>query len=69
VSAFIDGTGAVHDATPIFEPAWRVRDVPLHPAPSEATFYVRHGDVFAFACWAVWLAHFAVGISRRRAGR
>ena len=24
-------TGSVRDATPIFEPAWRVADVPLHP--------------------------------------
>jgi apolipoprotein N-acyltransferase len=67
VSAFIDGAGKVHDATPIFEPAYRVFDLPLHPAPATATFYVRHGDVFAYACWALWLAYFVVGVYRRRA--
>ncbi|TMA31456.1 MAG: hypothetical protein E6J87_15705, partial [Deltaproteobacteria bacterium] len=65
VSAFIDGTGTTHDATPIFEPAYRVFDLPLHPAPATATFYARHGDLFAYACWALWLAHFALGVRRR----
>ena len=62
---FIDGTGTTHDATPIFEPAYRVFDLPLHPAPATATFYARHGDLFAYACWALWLAHFALGVRRR----
>jgi apolipoprotein N-acyltransferase len=57
ISGFIDGSGAVREATPIFEPAFRVGDLPLHPAPREATFYVRHGDVFAWLCWAAWLGH------------
>jgi hypothetical protein len=26
-------------------------DVPRHPNPESATFYVRHGDVFAATCW------------------
>jgi apolipoprotein N-acyltransferase len=64
VSAFIDGAGEAHDATPIFEAAYRVFDLPLHPAPASATFYVRHGDVFAYACWLLWLAHFAIGALR-----
>jgi len=68
VSGFIDGTGAVRTATPIFEATWRVADVPLHPAPSEATFYVRHGDVFALGCWILWLAHFGVAAARGRGG-
>jgi apolipoprotein N-acyltransferase len=59
ISGFIDGSGAVREATPIFEPAFRVADLPLHPAPRDATFYVRHGDVFAWACWAAWLGHLA----------
>ncbi len=67
VSAFIDGSGATRDATPIFEPTWLVADVPLHPQPATATFYVRHGDVFVYACWALWLAHF--GAARARATR
>jgi apolipoprotein N-acyltransferase len=62
VSAFIDGAGGVRDATPIFEPAWRVADLPLHPAPATATFYVRHGDLFVTACWTLWLAYLAVGV-------
>ena len=52
VSAFIDARGVVAEQTAIFEQAWRVFDVPLHPAPRTATFYVRHGDLFAGACWA-----------------
>ena len=66
VSAFIDGDGAVRGATPIFEATWRTADLPLHPAPAEATFYVRHGDLFAYACWALWLGHFAFGLARPR---
>jgi apolipoprotein N-acyltransferase len=52
VSAFIDGRGRVQEQTPIFERGLLVTDVPI---PSEArtqTFYVRHGDVFAFSCWS-----------------
>lgn len=51
ISGFIDGTGRVFEATPIFEEAWRVADVPLHPDPANATPYVRFGDVFAGGCW------------------
>jgi apolipoprotein N-acyltransferase len=65
VSGFIDATGRVRDATPIFETAWRLAEVPLHADPRNATFYVRHGDVFAYACWLLLIAHFAVGIRRR----
>lgn len=50
VSAVIDAAGRVRRATEIFEEAWVMADVPLHPRPAEATFYVRHGDVFAGAC-------------------
>jgi len=52
VSAFIDASGAVREQTPIFEEAWRLHDLPLHPEPERASFYVRHGDVFAGLCWA-----------------
>jgi apolipoprotein N-acyltransferase len=65
VSAFIDGAGKARDATPIFEPAFRVADLPLRADPADATFYVRHGDLFAYACWVLWLAHFALGARRR----
>jgi len=54
-------------ATPIFEATWRSADLPLHPAPARATFYVRHGDVFAYACWLGCLAHFAAAFRKRKA--
>ncbi len=62
ISGFVDATGVVREATPIFEPAVRVADLPLHPDPRDATFYVRHGDVFAWACWALWLG--LIGFAR-----
>jgi len=64
VSAFIDGDGTTRVATPIFESTWRVADLPLHPAPATATFYVRHGDVFVYACWALWLGYLVTGAKR-----
>ncbi len=51
VSGFIDARGRVVETTPLFEAHWRVMDVPRHPNPESATFYVRHGDVFAATCW------------------
>jgi apolipoprotein N-acyltransferase len=68
VSAFIDGAGTTRVATPIFEPAWRVEDLPLHPDPAESTFYVRHGDLFVLGCWIAWLAHFARRGRAKRVG-
>jgi apolipoprotein N-acyltransferase len=52
ISAFIDGRGRVVQQTPIFEPAWRIADVPRARDPSRSSFFVRHGNVFAGACWA-----------------
>jgi apolipoprotein N-acyltransferase len=69
VSAFIDGAGITRDATPIFEPAYRVFDLPLHESPATATFYVRHGDLFAYACWALWLGHFIAAAVVKRKGQ
>jgi apolipoprotein N-acyltransferase len=60
VSAFIDARGRVREQTPVFEAAHRVMDVPIHADPAHASFYVRHGDVFAWACalaalaWPLW---------------
>jgi apolipoprotein N-acyltransferase len=51
VSGFIDARGRVRQRTPVFEQAWRVADVPRARDPRRSTFYVRHGDVFAVACW------------------
>jgi apolipoprotein N-acyltransferase len=53
VSALIDARGEVRERTGIFEEGLVVGDVPLRDGP--ATFYARHGDGFAFACWAVSL--------------
>ena len=68
ISAFIDGDGSTRGgATPIFEATWRSADLPLHPDPANATFYVRHGDLFAYACWVLWLGHLvAVRIMKRK---
>jgi len=52
VSAIIDSRGRVREQTPIFERAWLAADVPLRGAPLGGSFYSRHGDVFAMACWA-----------------
>jgi apolipoprotein N-acyltransferase len=52
VSAIIDSRGRVTRQTPIFESAWVAADVPLRPASLGGSFYTRHGDVFAMACWA-----------------
>jgi apolipoprotein N-acyltransferase len=52
VSAFIDHRGRVRAQTEIFERDLLVADLPLRPAPSGGSFYTRHGDLFAAACWA-----------------
>ena len=51
VSAIIDSRGRVRSRTRIFERDLLVEDVPLRPKPRGGSFYTRHGDVFAFACW------------------
>ncbi len=69
VSAFIDERGRVQERTRIFERDFLVRDVPLRPPDERGTFYVRHGDRFAQACWlgiAVVAAHGARRSRKRR---
>ena len=56
VSAIIDARGRVRARTRIFERDWLQADIPLRPAPVGGSFYTRHGDVFAWACWAVLAA-------------
>jgi apolipoprotein N-acyltransferase len=63
VSAIIDGHGRVRSQTRIFERAWLVADVPRRSAPEAGTFYVRHGDWFAGACWIGLLGLAARGIA------
>jgi apolipoprotein N-acyltransferase len=66
VSALIDARGRVREQTRIFEEALLVGDVPLRDAERRPTFYARHGDVFAYACWA---ASAALAWRARRARR
>jgi apolipoprotein N-acyltransferase len=63
VSAFIDPRGEVRAQTPIFERGLLVADVPLG-SRSATSFYVRHGDLFAFGCWAL-----LVGLALQAAAR
>ena len=56
VSAIIDARGRVRARTRIFERDWLSADVPLRPAPLGGSFYTRHGDVFAWGCWATLAA-------------
>ena len=51
VSAIIDSQGRVRERSRIFERGLLLADVPLRPAPRGGSFYARHGDVFAGACW------------------
>jgi apolipoprotein N-acyltransferase len=64
VSAFIDERGRVREQTPIFETGLLVADVPLRSPEAPRTYYVRHGDVFAWASWAA-VAGAAVLAGRR----
>jgi apolipoprotein N-acyltransferase len=50
VSAFIDDRGGIRSQTRIFERGLLVDDIPLRPGAAGDSFYVRHGDVFAWAC-------------------
>jgi apolipoprotein N-acyltransferase len=63
VSALIDARGMVREQTQIFEEALLVADVPLRDADRPPTFYARHGDVFAWGCWA---ASAALGVAAWR---
>ena len=53
VSAIIDAEGRVRARTRIFERDLIVADLPLRPAPEGGSFYTRHGNLFAGACWLV----------------
>jgi apolipoprotein N-acyltransferase len=53
ITAVVDTRGRLLQRTQLFEPTVLVRDVPLMPG---ATFYARHGDVFAWTCVALSLA-------------
>jgi apolipoprotein N-acyltransferase len=59
VSALIDERGRVREQTRIFERGFLVGEVPLRPPGAGESFYVRRGDLFAWACWGGLLAAFA----------
>jgi len=67
VSAIIDARGRVRQQTEIFEEGFLVADVPVLAPPAGGTYYSRHGDHFAFACWIA--GALALGASRRRGSR
>jgi apolipoprotein N-acyltransferase len=56
VSALIDERGRVREQTRIFERTFLVGEVPVRPAGVGDSFYVRHGDLFAWLCWGGLLA-------------
>lgn len=60
VSAWIDPLGYIHEATPLYEQALVVADIPLS---TETTLYVRFGDFLPIACVIILLG--ALVLSRR----
>ena len=50
ISVFIDPFGRSFEATSIYEPDYRVADVPVR---TETTFYTRNGDLFAHLVFAL----------------
>jgi apolipoprotein N-acyltransferase len=68
VSALIDDGGRVRAQTRIFERGLLVDDVEIAAADREPTFYVRHGDWFAAACWAASAGAAALATPHRRPG-
>jgi apolipoprotein N-acyltransferase len=63
ITAVIDPRGRIVEQTPLFERTVLVRDVAWVPG---RTFYVRHGDVFAWTCLGLTGAMAATVLSRRR---
>jgi len=53
ISALIDAQGRVVQASPLFEEAIVIGEVRVAAGGTQATFYARHGDVFAWGCVAI----------------
>jgi apolipoprotein N-acyltransferase len=66
VSALIDERGRVREQTRIFERDFLVGEVPVRPPGVDDSFYVRHGDLFAWVCWGGLLALLAGALARGR---
>jgi apolipoprotein N-acyltransferase len=69
VSALIDHRGRVREQTGIFERDVRVGEIVLRPPPHGGSFYVRHGDWFAIACWSGAAIAIAASIGTARRSR
>jgi apolipoprotein N-acyltransferase len=66
VSALIDERGRVREQTRIFERDFLVGEVPIRPPGVGDSFYVRHGDLFAWLCWGGLLALAVRALVQRR---
>jgi apolipoprotein N-acyltransferase len=66
VSALIDERGRVRDQTQIFERDFLVGEVSVRPPGVGDSFYVRHGDLFAWLCWGGLLALWVRALVQRR---
>lgn len=53
ISAFVDPTGGIRQASPLFVPSEEAGTIALHRGP--ATFYARYGDLFALVVAVVFL--------------
>ncbi len=63
ISLFIDPFGRTYEATDLFTPAVAVATVPVG---QPATFYTRHGDLFAYGCLLVALGAFVARFRKPR---
>ena len=63
ISLFIDPFGRTYEATDLFTPAVAVATVPVG---QPATFYTRHGDLFAYGCLLIVLGAFAARFRKPR---
>ena len=71
IKLVVSDTGTGIDAetqTHIFERGLLVEDAELAPAGAPHTFYVRHGDLFAAACWAASAGAALFALRGRRRG-
>ena len=63
ISLFIDPFGRTYEATDLFTPAIAVATVPVG---QPATFYTRHGDLFAWGCLLIVLVAFVARFRKPR---
>jgi apolipoprotein N-acyltransferase len=66
ITAYIDSSGRIFEATPGFEPA--VRTWTVSSKHESTTFYTRHGDVFVYACLMIALGFVSASFFKTRHG-